>query len=92
VESQPCKSRSAPKYLAGLVWHAGAFAIINAFFWFLDLFVGQSGAQWALWVTVTWGFALAFHALAYVVDGRQLVDRKASRYLDEELTRRSAEQ
>jgi hypothetical protein len=72
------------RYLSGLVWHAGAFVIINAFFWGLDLLVGEPGIQWAIWITVFWGFALAFHALAYLVDGRQLERRRAQRYLDEE--------
>jgi hypothetical protein len=72
------------KYLTGLIWHAGAFVIINVFFWLLDLLVGEPGIQWSIWITVFWGFALAFHALAYVVDGRQLEERRARRYLDEE--------
>jgi hypothetical protein len=75
------------KYLSGLVWHAGAFIIINAFFWILDVAVGQSGLQWSFWITATWGFALAFHALAYVVDGRGLEARKTQEYLDEERRR-----
>lgn len=58
------------KCLEGLMWHAGTFLIINAFFWILDLFVGDGGFDWALWITGVWGFALAFHALAYAVDGR----------------------
>lgn len=57
------------KYLAGLQWHFGAFVIINAFFWLMDLALGQSGLQWAYWITVPWAFALAFHVLAWWVDG-----------------------
>jgi hypothetical protein len=72
------------RYLTGLIWHVGAFVIINAFFWLLDLLVGEPGIQWAIWITVFWGFALAFHALAYVVDGSQLEQRRARRYLNEE--------
>jgi hypothetical protein len=49
----------------------GAFLIINAFFWILDLIIGQSGLQWAYWITLFWGFALAFHVLAYFVVGRR---------------------
>jgi 2TM domain len=59
------------QYLTGLMWHVGAFLIINAFFWVLDLLVGQSGIQWAYWITLFWGFALAFHVLAYLVVGRR---------------------
>ncbi len=70
------------KYLSGLVWHIGAFVIINAGFWVLDIVTG-GGLGWSLWITGFWGFALAFHALAYVVDGRQLERRKTQQYLDE---------
>lgn len=72
------------KYLMGLVWHVGAFVILNAFFWILDLALGQGGVQWAFWITAAWGFALAFHVLAYFIDGRQLERRKSLQYLDEE--------
>lgn len=82
------RARERAKYLSGLIWHAGAFVIINAFFWILDLTVGAAGVQWAFWITLFWGFALAFHALAYIVDGRQLEERKTREYLGDE--RRSA--
>lgn len=72
------------KYLTGLVWHVGAFVIINAFFWILDLWTGASGLQWAFWITLFWGFALLFHALAWFVDGRQLERRRTQRYLERE--------
>ena len=70
-------------YLAGLLWHIGAFVIINAGFWLLDLTVGDDGLDWAPWITAIWGFALAFHVLAYLIDGRQLVARKTRQYLRE---------
>ncbi len=72
-------------YLTGVLWHSGAFVIINAFFWTLDLVVGEAGIQWAYWITLFWGFALLFHALAWFIDGRQLERRRAQRYLDQEL-------
>ena len=75
-------ARRRARYLVGLMWHAGAFAIINAFFWILDLTVGDPGPDWAYWITGVWGFALAFHALAYVVDGRGLEERKTRQYLE----------
>jgi hypothetical protein len=58
-------------YLTGLMWHVGAFLIVNAFLWVLDAIVGQSGIQWAFWITLFWGLALAFHVLAYLVVGRR---------------------
>jgi hypothetical protein len=69
-------------YLTGLLWHVGAFLIINSFFWALDLTTGAEGIQWAYWITAVWGFALAFHVLAYLIDGRQLRERKTQQYLD----------
>lgn len=80
------RARRRAEYLSGLLWHAGTFVIINAFFWALDLWGGR-GLQWSLWITLGWGLALAFHALAYYVDGRGLKTRKAQEYLAEEQQR-----
>jgi hypothetical protein len=87
AEKQPLtpeeRAAKRAKYLTGLMWHAGAFVIINAFFWLLDAW-GEGGINWAYIITAAWGFALAFHALAYWVDGRQVEERKARQYLREE--------
>ena len=74
------------KYLTGLMWHTGTFVIINVFFWLLDAW-GPGGVNWAFFITVAWGFALAFHALAYWIDGRQIEERKAQEYLRDEKQR-----
>ncbi|MEQ6900561.1 2TM domain-containing protein [Nocardioides sp. YIM 152588] len=66
--------------LTDLQWHVGAYVILNVFFWILDLAVGQSGLQWAFWVTLFWGLGLAFHVLSYMVEGRQVERRAARRY------------
>jgi hypothetical protein len=71
------------KYLTGLIWHVGAFLIINAFLWLLDLALGQNGLQWAYWITAAWGFALLFHVLAWLIDGRDFEGRRAQHYLDQ---------
>jgi hypothetical protein len=63
------------------MWHVGTFVITNAFFWLLDLGLGGGGADWAYWITAAWGFALAFHVLAYFVQGRQVEERKTRQYL-----------
>lgn len=76
------RARRRAKYLSGLIWHAGAFLIINAFFWILDA-QGAGGVNWSIWITAAWGFALAFHVLAYLVDGRQLEERKTEQYIEE---------
>jgi hypothetical protein len=77
------RARRRARYLTGLLWHVGAFVIINAFFWLLDLATGPPGIQWADWITLPWGFALAFHALAWFIDGRDLEARRAQQYLDD---------
>jgi hypothetical protein len=76
-------ARGRAKYLSGLLWHTGAFVIINVFFWILDLTLAGGGLDWAFWITLVWGFALAFHALAYYVDGRGVEERRYERYLAE---------
>jgi hypothetical protein len=81
------RARRRAKYLTGVLWHVGAFVIINAFFWILDLTVGQSGLQWAYWITAVWGFGLVFHLLAYYIDGRGVEQGKYQKYLAEEQER-----
>ena len=71
------------EYFTGLMWHIGTFVIINVLLWVLDIAVGADGVQWAWWVTLMWGVALLFHALAWLIDGRQVERRRAERYLDE---------
>ena len=71
-------------YLTGLLWHVGAFVILNVFLWSIDLFLGPSGVQWAFWVAAGWGLALAFHTLAWMIDGRQVERRRAQRYVEHE--------
>ncbi len=74
------RAQERAKYPTGLMWRAGVFLIITTFFWILDLIVGQDGLQWSFWMTIFWGLALAFHALAYLVAGRQVEERKAQEY------------
>ena len=88
TDTPEARARKRAEYLTGLLWHAGAFVIINAFFWILDI-AGAGGVTWAFWITAAWGFALLFHALAYFVDGRQLEDRKTQQYLEEERRRQA---
>jgi hypothetical protein len=77
-------ARMRARYLLGLLWLVGTFLIVNAFFWILDLGIaGLPGLQWAPWVSLMWGLALAFHALAYLVIDRQLEVRLTQRHLDE---------
>jgi hypothetical protein len=80
IDTQLARRRA--KYLTDLLWHVGAFLIINAAFWAMDLFLGQDGLQWAYWITIFWGIGLAFHVLAWLIDGRQLERRRTERYLE----------
>lgn len=81
--SREARAAERAKYLTGVMWHVGAFVIINAFLWLIDAW-GAGGVNWAYLITVGWGFALAFHLLAYVVEGRQVEERKTRQYLDED--------
>jgi hypothetical protein len=80
------RARRRAKYLTGLLWHVGAFVVLNAFFWILDLATG-GGVTWAYWLTGAWALALAFHALAWLIDGRGVEDRKTEQYLEEDRRR-----
>jgi hypothetical protein len=84
TETAEATARRRARYLTGLLWHIGAFTIINGFFWLLDALLGADGLQWAYWITLFWGFALAFHAVAWFIDGRNLEQRKTRQYLDDE--------
>lgn len=72
-------ARKKARYYTGLLWHAGSFIIINAFLWLLDS-LGPGGINWAYWITGVWGFGLAFHLLAWLIDGRQVEERKIEQY------------
>ncbi len=86
MESPAIETRAEyrARYLSSLLFHVGAFVIINALCWILDLAAGAGGLDWAHWITIFWGFALAFHALAYLIDGSQLETRRAREYLEED--------
>jgi apolipoprotein N-acyltransferase len=86
AQSLESRARRRARYLSGLLWHAGAFVIINGFFWILDV-AGPGGVDWASWITCVWALALAFHGLAYLIDGRQLEEHKTQQYLEDERRR-----
>lgn len=86
TETPEARAQRRAEYLSGLIWHAGTFVIINGFFWILDI-VGGGGVGWSFWITIVWGIALAFHVLAWFVQGRDLEIRKTQEYLEEEKSR-----
>jgi len=84
-ESTPeTRALKRAKSYTGLMWHIGTFLVINAFFWLLDIATGADGVQWAYWITIFWGLALAFHVVAYVVGGSGLEERKYRKSLADE--------
>ena len=78
------RSQKRAKSYTGLLWHIGVFIVINAFFWTLDLVTGAEGIQWAYWITIFWGLALAFHVVAYLVGDSGVEQRKYQKALVEE--------
>ncbi len=76
--------RKRAHYLTGVIWHAGSFLVLSVFFVVLDLWVGRGGVQWASWIILFWALALAFHVLAYLIDGRRFEERVAERMLARE--------
>lgn len=78
----PVAAPGRPTVAPGQTIAAGAFAKNLA-----AVSVGEAG--WPFWITLFWGFALAFHTLAYIVDGRQLEERTAQRYLADERRRQA---
>lgn len=78
------RARKRAESYTGLLWHIGVFIVINAFFWILDLVTGAEGIQWAYWITIFWGLALAFHVVAYLVGDSGIEQRKYEKSLAEE--------
>ena len=83
------RARARAQAYTALMWHVGSFVILNSFFWILDAITGSEGLQWAYWITLFWGFALAFHIVAYAVGESGLEDRKYEKALESERRRAS---
>lgn len=60
-----------------LLWHIATFVIINAFLW---LIVPNA----AIWVTLAWGIALAFHVAYSFIGDAGPDNRRYHKYLDQE--------
>ncbi len=73
------------KSFTDLMWHIATFVIVNGFLWAIDLM--QGGADWAYWVTLSWGIGLAFHVAAYLLDNNGGQSRRYHKYLAEEENR-----
>lgn len=82
ADERLAEARHRARYTTGLMWHVGAYIIINGFFFAMDLFLGAEGVQWANWIAITWAFALAAHVLAWTIDGRGTEARLVRRFMD----------
>ncbi len=80
------RARKRVEDLSSLLWHLGAYVVVNAFLWIQDIVAG-GGLEYAYWVTIPWGVGLAFHALAYFLGERGLEQRKYEQFLAEEMER-----
>lgn len=74
------RARKRVKNFTGLMWHVATFVIMNVFFW---LIVPDA----AIWITIFWGIALAFHVAAYFLDESGFQTRRYQRFLSEEKER-----
>lgn len=70
----PAADHERSKVREGFVWHLGTYLIMMGFFCAIAL-MADTGFRWVLWVAIPWGLGLAFHALAFVVEGTRLVRR-----------------
>ena len=69
------RARKRSNDYTGMLWHLATFVIINGMLWAIDA-MGGGGIEWAYWVTLFWGIALAFHIAWYFID----VSREGARY------------
>jgi 2TM domain len=56
------KAKKLTKLLYGIFW----FIIINIFLYWLD-YRDNLRIDWAYWVTIGWGFGLAYEGFSYIV-------------------------
>ena len=68
----PSRDVERTKIRRDFVWHLGTYLIMMAFFAAIAAMAG-TGSTWVLWVAIPWGLAVAFHALATVVDGTRVL-------------------
>ena len=71
---------------AGLMWHTGIFAVVNAFLWIQDIAAG-GGLEYAYWTTIPWAIGLISHALAYFYWARQAEVTPIERIVHQEPSR-----
>lgn len=84
------RARRRVEEYRGLMWHAAAYVVVNAFLWALDLVTG-GGLEWAYWTTIPWGLGLLFHTASYMIDSGRLTERKYEKFLAEEQHRDSSD-
>jgi hypothetical protein len=82
MDSLEARARERAKALTDMLWHVGAFVIINGFMWLTDWFT-DGRITWAYWVTVPWLFGLLFHGLTWLIQGRQIEEHFIAKYVAE---------
>ena len=86
VSTPEARARKRARALTDLMWHVGAFVLVNAFLWIQDIAAG-GGVDYAYWTTIPWGVGLLAHIIAFFYSQRGLEDRKYDQYLKEERER-----
>ena len=74
------RARKRLNEFTGLMWHIATFVIVNIFLWLI-------APNAAIWVTIMWGIALAFHTAAYFLSESGFQQRRYQRFLAEEQER-----
>ena len=77
------RAKKRARYLTGLMWHAGTWVVVCGFLAAIDWFT-DGRLTWVGWVAGAWALGVAFHALAYWIDGRSVEERLTEEFLDEE--------
>lgn len=86
MNTPEARARRRVKDLSTLLWHTGAYVVVNTFLWIQDI-AGGGGLEYAYWTTIGWGIGLAFHHVAYFLGRRDLEGRRYQKYLAQERNR-----
>lgn len=81
TRARPRTSKSAV-----LLWHIGAFVVVNLVLWIVDL-VNGGGIGTMLWISIPWSLALGAHLMAYTPDRGDTNDRRSQDVLADERRR-----
>lgn len=77
------RAHRSARYFTGVLWHAGTYLIVGVLLMVLDL-VGSGRLGWSIWVIGFWGMGLAFHILAYLIEGRGIEEHLVQDLMDDD--------